>query len=142
MASKRIWWILGGTAAAVATIGLAAAFMGDEANRERALGEIFEVGPDCTYIHLRGGAEGMSEEETKDILAQADTYYIDPMIKAQIAAGNTDSKTITIFILEDLFPACKGEFPPGELLDVSKQLVWFGMWSHVTERMEQMGVSS
>lgn len=134
--------VLGGIAGIGAIIASAVKGAGeaitDEARFE--IRDMFEVGPDCGWIHFKAqgdapGGETISESETRALLAEADAYYFKPMIAAGTAAGITDEQSMAIFILEDMFPQCKGEFPPDSLLDVSKQVIWFAVWSHVSSLM-------
>ena len=134
---RRIWpWLLLG--AGVITVGAAALGAAVEAEIDRAREELFEVGPNCSYIHFKGGGAGISEEEAKRSLAVADSWLFDPMIRQAAKEGLRDSQQVAIRILDAIFPECAGQWPPASMLDVSKQLVWFATWSHVEARMKEI----
>lgn len=135
--------IVGGIAG-LGAIALSIAKGTGEAITEEArfqIRDMFEVGPDCDWIHFKyegqdvPGGETLSESDMRDLLTRADSYYFKPMVAAGKAAGITDAQAMAIFILEDMFPLCKGQFPPDSILDVSKQLIWFAVWSHVSSLM-------
>lgn len=138
MFRKRTYWILGGVAAVVGLGAIALSAVGGAVTGEarRRIRDMFVVGPNCDWIRFKAAdGDTVSEEQGRELLDQANEYYLDPMIKAARAAGINTPEAVTIFVLEDLFPVCKGQFPPTSLLDVSKQVVWYVMVSQVQSRM-------
>lgn len=140
--SKRGWIILGSGLVLTGIAAVVVAKSGDVVTataRERIL-KLFDVAPDCSMIGIvRNEGEPPTEAEFRNLLAAADSYYIDPMVRAALKAGFDSVDAVTIFILEDLFPQCEGQFPPESILDFSKQVLWYATRSHVAERMEVMG---
>ena len=141
MLRKRTIWILAGIGAA-ATIGAVVLTAGSAVVTDVARFEIrnlFVVNEDCTAIGLaENGGEALDEAQLHEQLDQADTYYFNPMVKAGLAAGITDPEEMAIWILDDIFPGCKGDWPPSSFFHFSKQVIWFGMRTHVTNRMEAL----
>lgn len=143
MADRRVlWWSLGLTALGLGAAGMAYAWTRplepDEVGRIRE--ELFEVGPNCETILLRGPYQDASEQEVKAFLSQADQRYFDPEIRKLASENIRDSQQVTIQILDQLFPECRGEWPPEPLGHVSKSLLWIALWSHIDERMTALGV--
>lgn len=139
MFSKTTWIVIGSIAAAAGLTAIAIATVETkvtEGARFR-IRDFFEVAPNCDVIYLKmSEGETADEQAFKAQLANANTYYFAPMVAAGKRAGIADSEQMAIFILEDIFPECVGQFPPDSILDVSKQVLWFAMWAHVQSLME------
>lgn len=112
-------WILIGLIGGGAALAGAAMSGAIRAQVEKARDELLEVGPNCSFINVRGVGEGASEAKVNKAIKKARRYYFEPKIAEArklfppaAMGAKVYSRAAMGFILKDLIPECDwGDVP-------------------------------
>lgn len=98
-----------------------------DARVQKIRDDLFEIGPDCDYIHFRSGTRSSNPADLQAQLDQFADWWLRPTIRDARKAGAWSINDVTVFVLDKLFPECS--WPPS-ITQVSRYLVWrvFRMW--------------